>query len=410
VAGAVAAGREPLLELLAESVRRPSVSGTEDAATEFYRAWCADRGWSVHRQPLAGSRVVGAEEPRATERANLLVRPRAAAGGEGGCPTLVLNGHVDVVPPGDEARWSVPPFGGLRRDGRVYGRGAVDTKGGVAAALFACAALEEAGIRLGYDVVLALVVGEETTGIGTQASFDLLPEPAAAIVLEPTGNDVVPVCSGLLFFTIETFGRSAHTSAPWLGEDALSRLLEIHHALADLAETRNAGYAHPLLDGVPSAIPYVVGTLRAGTFRAAVPDHATMSGRIGIAPGEPVEHVKGLVEDLVARSPGGTARPPVVRWDNAGLAGWATPLDDPLVAAIGRARSEVLGRPALRGMTSGSDAAWYGARGVPTVLFGPGDLPAAHGPDEAVPEDAVLAAATVLALTLLDLDDTLGAR
>lgn len=402
VASAVAADREQLLEFLAASVRRPSVSGQEDEVTGFYRDWCLEQGWDVQEQVLAASSLGGAltGEPRPAERANLVVQTGLGAG-----PTLVVNGHVDVVPPGEDARWTMAPFGGLRRDGRVHGRGAVDTKGGIAAALFACRALARVGVRLPYDVALALVVGEETTGIGTRASFDLLPRPAAAIVLEPTSNDVVPVCTGLLFFTIETFGVAAHTAAPWQGEDALALLLDVHRELTALAQQRGDAYTHPLLDDLPTAVPYVVGTLRAGTFRAAVPDHATMSGRIGIAPGESITQVKALVEATVARAGRDASRPPRVHWDNAGLAGWETPLDAHLVTSMLRAHEDAVGGPALRGMTSGSDAAFYGGTGIPTVLFGPGDMAAAHGPDESVVEDSVVDAATVLALALLDIDD-----
>jgi acetylornithine deacetylase len=409
VTHAVAADRESLLEFLAESVRRPSISGREDDVAAFYRDWCVDQGWNVDVQPLSTSSLGGAltDEPRPAERTNLVVR---TGHGSGGRDTLVINGHVDVVPPGEDAQWTHPPFSGRRRGGRVHGRGSVDTKGGIAAALFACKALDATGIRLSWDIALALVVGEETTGIGTQASFDLLPEPAAAIVLEPTGNDVVPICSGLLFFTIETFGVAAHTSAPWQGQDALVLLLDIRRALAELADVRSAAYSHPLLDDLPTAIPFVVGTMQAGTFRASVPDHATMSGRFGIPPGESISHVRELVEEIVDRLGRDAVRPPRVRWGNSGSAGWETPLDAPLVTAMQRAHGDVIGGPALRGMTSGSDASFYGGRGVPTVLFGPGDMAAAHAPDESVEEDAVVSAATVLALTMLGMDEAAGVR
>ncbi|MEV7797148.1 ArgE/DapE family deacylase [Streptomyces sp. NPDC087512] len=393
---------EELLEFLAASVRVPSESGWEDRVTDLYVQWFEKRGWSMVRQSLATAGA--ASEARAEERENVIAwYPRPSDR-----PTLILNGHIDVVPTGPEHHWTHAPYSGKRTDGRVHGRGSVDMKGGIAAGLYALAALEDLGFDPKFDIAVQLVVAEETTGAGTRAASLKVPHPAAAIFLEPTAGAVVPINSGLLFFTVEVTGQAAHTSAPWRGIDAADRLIRIRQALTELATRRSAAYRHPLFADVPTAIPFAIGTMTAGSWRAAVPDHATMSGRIGVAPGEPLEDVKAAfqraVNEVTERDPWLRNNPPVVRWDHEGAAGWETPVNHPLIAALRSAQHRSQGQNHITGFTAGSDAAFYGARGIPTAVFGPGDVTKAHGPDEFVDERDVIEATATLALTLTRLD------
>ncbi|GAA3789442.1 M20 family metallopeptidase [Amycolatopsis tucumanensis] len=387
---------EDMLSFLAATVRDPSESGWEDRVTGRYADWFAARGWPVTRQPLEEA----SGEPRAAQRENLI----AWYPGRRGLPCVVLNGHVDVVPAGDEQAWSRPPYSGDRDGGLVHGRGSVDMKGGIAAGLYALAALDEAGVDLPFDVAVQLVVAEETTGAGTRAAVHQAPDPAAALVLEPTGGAIVPVSTGLLFFTVEVTGVAAHTSAPWRGVDAFDKLIRVREALAELARKRGAAYRHPLFADVPTAIPIAIGTALAGSWRAAVPDHATMSGRIGLMPGEPPGELRREVERVLAEVAATDDwlrdHPPSVRWDHEGLPGWETPADHPLITALRFAQRECAGAETLTGFTAGSDAAYFGSRGVPTAIFGPGDVTRAHAPDECVAEADVVRAAKVLALTL----------
>ncbi|WFR74358.1 M20/M25/M40 family metallo-hydrolase [Prescottella defluvii] len=165
----------------------------------------------------------------------------------------MLNGHIDVVPPGDVDSWTLPPFSGERRDGRVHGRGSVDTKGPIASGIFALQALRNLNVELPFDVAVQLVVAEETTGIGTRAAFERITEPAAAVVLEPTRGVAAPAGTGLLFFRVEIDGVSAHTSAPWRGQDAFLHLMRVHSALSDLADTRAEEQQERVLRGHPDA-------------------------------------------------------------------------------------------------------------------------------------------------------------
>lgn len=399
--------REPMLEFLSGAVRCPSVSGDEDTIHGFLTGWFDANGWTHETQRLhltaAGRAADPATEPRLDQRCNIVAWPRPP---RDHVPTVVLNGHIDVVPPGDVESWTLPPFSGMRRGGRVHGRGSVDTKGPVAAGVFALQALRNLEVELPFDVAVQLVVAEETTGIGTRAAFERITQPAAAIVLEPTCGIAAPAGTGLLFFRVEIDGVSAHTSAPWRGQDAFLHLMRIHSALSDLADARAEEHRNEYFADIPTPVPFVMGTVRAGTWRAAVPDTAEMAGRWGVAAGENLDEMRAGIEALVAKvdaDAGWGARPSRVVWQHE-LPGWQTDADTPLVQAARESVDAVRGSATpLVGMTAATDAAQYGPRGIPTIIYGPGDTALAHSPDESIEEDEVVASAEVLARTVLAL-------
>lgn len=400
LASAIDALRPELIALLQTSVRTDSPSGAERSAVDLHHDWIAARGWSVERRPLAAIPGIPAEEA-ADGRANVVARI-----GPDGAPRVILNGHLDVVDAGDRDAWSRDPFSGELVDGVVHGRGSADMKGGIVAALWALAALQRAGVEPRVQVELQLVVGEETTGVGTRA---LLAEESGtgllgAVVLEPTDNRVVAVNTGVQFFTVEVDGRAAHTSAPWEGVDAFAKLLDVRAAMIAVARRRSDAYGHPAFAALPTALPFAVGTVRAGRHRAAVPDGAAMSGRIGLAPGESIADVRAAfvaaIDAVAADDPWLREHAPRIRWDNAGLPGWETSDDAPLLRAVLDAQSTVTGTTRTVGFTAGSDAGQFGGRGIPTVVFGPGDVALAHAPNEHVRVDDVAAAALVLATAL----------
>ncbi len=399
--------REPMLEFLSGSVRCPSVSGDEDTIHGFLTAWFDANDWTHETQQLhltaAGRAADPATEPRLEHRRNIVAWPRPP---REGVPTVVLNGHIDVVPPGDVDSWTLSPFSGARRGGRVHGRGSVDTKGPIASGIFALHALRKLDVDLPFDVAVQLVVAEETTGIGTRAAFERIERPAAAVVLEPTGGIAAPAGTGLLFFRIEIDGVSAHTSAPWRGQDAFLHLMRVHTALTDLADSRAEEHRSEYFADIPTPVPFVMGTVRAGTWRAAVPDTAEMAGRWGVAAGEDLDEMRARIESLVAKvdaDAGWGARPSRVVWQHE-LPGWQTDAAEPLVRAVQQSIDAVRGSATpLVGLTAATDAAQYGPRGIPTIIYGPGDTALAHSPDESIEEDEVVASAQVLARTVLAL-------
>lgn len=389
------------IEFLVSAVRSPTISGDEYLIEPMLTRWLDAHGWSYLRQPLATDAQPLEHETNVERRANLLAWPWPRRAGR---RLLVINGHLDVVPPGDEDESQIPPFAGIRRDGWVHGRGTVDTKGPLVAAMYAVAAVRSLGVAaVSFDVCFQFVCGEETTGIGTRRAFDEVSAPDAAIVLEPTNSRIAPISTGLVFFEIAVRGLAAHTSAPWRGRDAFQHLMRIYAALSATAAERGARYRKRYPDyygEIPTPVPFVIGTATAGTWRAAVPDTARMAGRWGVAPGEDPGLVKKEIELIIAdidRAAQWPDRTDIV-WQHE-LVGWETDRDHPLVQSL-LAESPAGAR--LLGLTAGSDAALFGARNIPTVVFGPGDLALAHGPAEAVAEQSVVDASRLLARALLE--------
>lgn len=392
---------DEMLELLVRLVQIPTISGDEGLAVDTFANWFTERGWQLDRQVLAETQmattVAGSAELRLDERANLigwLVYPT-------GKPVLTLNAHYDVVPIVDLVDWTDEPFSGTRRDGHTFGRGTVDNKGGCVTALYAMEALSAAGVDLPFDVAVELIAGEETTGLGTVASLELPFQRLATVVLEPTQNAVVPANSGAIFFTVEIDGEAVHTSVPWRGHDAVRKLVDVYKVLQELGDRRAETHRHALMQHLPSAIPVVIGMFNGGGWRAALPAHASMSGRIGVLPGESVEDVKKImlseISALSATDSWLADNPPRVQWDNEGLSGWELDIDHPLVVAMteGQARA---GQPyRVEGLTTGCDAGTLHRAGVPVIVFGPGDLARAHSPNEFVRDDEILAATVTLA-------------
>ncbi|MGH3021956.1 MAG: M20/M25/M40 family metallo-hydrolase, partial [Gaiellaceae bacterium] len=185
--------------------------------------------------------------------------------GAGGGQSLVVNGHIDVVDAGERSRWTSPPFEADVRDGRIYGRGAVDMKGGVGAALFAIEALHACGVRLAGDVVFETVPDEETCAMGTIAAIERGYRGDAGLVPEPTGFDLWIATRGLLHGTLSVEGRSAHAEMnqpSWQdggGVNAIQKTMPLLGALDELS-ARWAGRAdkrHPLL-GTPAVHPTMI--------------------------------------------------------------------------------------------------------------------------------------------------------
>jgi acetylornithine deacetylase len=304
--------------------------------------------------------------------------------------TVVLNGHIDVVPPGDLAAWSTAPWSGEVRDGQVYGRGACDMKGGLACQLLAVEVLRAAGVRLRGSLLVQSVVGEEDGGLGTFATLRRGYRGDLAIVSEPTSTNIVTANAGALTFRLSVAGRAVHASVRTEGVDAIDKYLLIHTALRDLEVRRNKA-AHPLMQHLSLPYPLSVGTLRAGDWASSVPDLVVAEGRLGVALGEPVEAARAELEQVVAdvcAADSWLADNPVrVEWYGGQFASSVLESEHPLVALVSGAHRRVTGRnPAVHGAPWGSDIRLLtGIGGVPAVHYGPGDVRKAHGPDESVP-------------------------
>jgi acetylornithine deacetylase len=392
-----------LLDLLAV----PSVTGTaaeSDLQHILARQLEAmDLGvdlWSMDLRELrARPDFPGLEAPR-TEAWGLVGDTRDRGDG----PTLILQGHVDVVPPGDRAQWAGDPFRPRAAGDTVHARGACDMKAGVVAILAALAAIRTAGVRLRGHVSVHFVVSEEDGGLGAFGTLARGHTGDACIITEPTSGAIMTANAGALTFRIQVPGQATHGSTRYVGQSAIDAYLPIHRALARLETRRNVD-PHALMSGYLIPYPLSVGTLHAGDWASSVPDLLVAEGRLGVRLGEDPIQARNDLEACVAEACAGDpwlrSHPATVTWSGGQFASGQLPSGHPLAALVGDAHADVTSgpRPAVRGAPYGSDLRLYSAAGIPTLQYGPGDVRLAHGPQEQVrvSEIGIVARALVLA-------------
>jgi acetylornithine deacetylase len=319
-------------------------------------------------------------------------------------PTVVLNGHADVVPV-DEGEWTTDPFEPRWEDGRLYGRGAVDMKGGLVACVFAALAVAERADGLDGRVVVESVAGEEDGGVGAATAAAVNPYPFerdAAIVAEPTGFDLVVAAEGSLMKRLELFGKSAHAARTWEGESVLPHFERVRHAFADLERERADRVTHPLFEAYENPWPVNFGTVDAGTWASSVPSRLVSEVRIGVAPHETVDEVeaefRARLDEVVAESDWLSAHPPEFERFSVQFEGSEVDRSEPVVERVFEAAAnDGAADPTYRGFTGGTDARHYLGAGIPTVVFGPGSVDLAHQPDEWIRWDDVVRGSEMLA-------------
>ena len=323
-----------------------------------------------------------------------------------GARSIVLNGHLDVVSPGNEALWSGSPWSGHVRGGRLHGRGACDMKGGVACAVFAVAALQRAGITPAADVLVETVSGEESGGVGTLTTIVRGYRADAAIIMEPTRLRLCPVQAGALTFRLTVPGRSAHGALKRSGVSAIDNMRLLLAAIDDLERARHERFSHPLFHDPLQVAPVSVGMLRAGDWPSTVPNEAVAEGRFGVFPGESVDAARRALEQAIAdaaRADGWMRdHAPRLEWIEGQFESGETPLDAPIVRLLRDHHARVTGRPpAIEGVTYGSDLRLFTNHAhMPAVLYGPGDVAHAHAVDEFIEIDEILTACRVVASTI----------
>ena len=324
-----------------------------------------------------------------------------------GTPALILNGHVDVVPPGEPEAWTnSDPWHVREIEERWFGRGVCDMKGGVVAIIAAARAVSD--LQLTQPFAVHTVIGEEDGGVGTFATLRRGHTGGACIIAEPTAGQVVAANAGALTFRLDVLGRATHGSMRATGHSAISAFEMLHRALRRLEDERNTTPPAPF-GFLPW--PISVGMIQAGDWASTVPDRLVAEGRYGIMPGESFADAKAAFEGAIAQAAASdtwlAANPPVVTWPGGHFAAGRLPEGDPFgdqvstaVAAAGQPLPELIGAP------YGSDLRQYAAAGIPTVQYGPGDARLAHGPRESVALTDIVTTARTLALLALDVCGT----
>jgi succinyl-diaminopimelate desuccinylase len=297
-------------------------------------------------------------------------------------PPLLLTGHLDTVAPGDLSNWTHDPFAAELVDGKIFGRGASDMKGGVAAMVLALEALGREKAELAADVIFLGTVGEEVDSAGARHFFDRgRTEGVGAVVVgEPTAGDLIPAHKGALWLRLSTKGRTAHGSTPELGVNAIQHMFRLVEQLEEQLEL--AAPPHPLLRPPSMALT----TFGGGVQTNVIPDRSQATLDIRTVPG--LEHetilrkVNQVIERLSQKIPDFSAQVEVLN-DRPPI---STPPQAELITVAQAVYRDVTGRePKLRAANYYTDASALSvAAQIPTLIYGPGDDRLAHQPDEFV--------------------------
>jgi acetylornithine deacetylase len=345
--------------------------------------------------------------------------------------SLILCGHIDVVPVGARQDWSVDPFGAEIKDGRLYGRGAIDMKSGVAACIAASRAIRKAGIDLVGRLAIHSVVDEESGGFGAMDAVKRGKLAKAVLVAEPTWGDVLPAEGGLEWVRVTIRGKTAH--AGWRyneiypqmdeagrlepGVNAIELATRFITALRHYELDRARARSHPLVPaGLNTINPGVIhggagigdnGLPNIMTNPAIIPDVAVIDLDMKFLPNETSAEVRRDFEAFVHHFAQTDAwmrhTPPTIQWELGGLhfPAMNTPVDHPLVKSLVSHKSRLGKAPQVKGFVAVCDAAHYAGAGVDGVIFGPsGD--GFHGVDEYVDIESLVETTKVIAASVID--------
>ena len=426
VVEAVEASREGLQSLLRDLIAFRTESQAKEAThfpeearrcIDYVKGFLSMLGFEVEGWDVG---------PSATFAAHPLIVARLPGSGDG--RSLAFNGHVDVVPVGDRSAWSEDPFGGAIVDGRLYGRGATDMKGGLAAAMWATKVALEQGFRPLGDIVFHVVSDEEVVGNGTREIVERAPACDVTLSVEPTELKLCTAEGGLVHFRIEVEGVEAHASTRYLsvhaggndggGVNAVEKMIKIIVALQELERQWANAKSHPILPpGFDTLSPGIIvggpgggrdGRLNLFSNAGTTPNYCSVEYNLWFYPDESLEDVRAEVEELVSAvcraDPWLREHPPRFTWKVGNI--YFPPLDVPLDHPAVRTLADCLGRvgldPAPQGFGAATDLAWYGERNLPGIICGPGRLAQCHVADEYLKTEQLVLAAQLYGLMVTE--------
>ncbi len=393
--------------LLARLVRHRSLLGQEQSCLAEMEAVYRSLGlepWRVRVDPAALADHPGFSPPlidyAGRDPVVAVHRPRG-----GGGRTLMLQGHVDVVPEGAEELWTTPPFEPAVRGGRMFGRGAADMKAGIAAYVTAFKALQLAGLQPAGVVQMAAVIEEECTGNGALAAMLALDRPDAVIIPEPgPGHPALYVAEvGVVWAWVTVTGRPAHVREMHSGVNAIEAANAIAARFKGYeAEMNRAERRHPAFAADNHPINVNFGTIEGGEWNSSVPTRARIGLRVGVMPGHSCREVAREIEALVAEA-AVDLRGAVVKTEFKGFMadGCTFPPDQAVSRLVTECHRDVTGQDlrhyAAAGLTDARHYVLY--QGTEATCYGP-DSDNIHGIDESVGLDSLHAVTEALALAV----------
>ena len=405
---AVDAAFEEQVRFLADLTRLPSLRCAEASAQDFMAAAFARRNLAVDRwlidvadiQNLPGFSPVAVSYDNAWNVVGAW-RPRTPRG-----RSLILNGHIDVVPTGPLDMWSHPPFD-PRVDGDwMYGRGAGDMKAGLAAMLYAFDAIRAVGRAPAGDVYLQSVVEEECTGNGALACLQRGYRADAAIIPEPMEEHLMSAQVGVMWFQVKVRGKPAHVAVAGTGNNAIESCWPLIQALHRLEHQWNEA-GHPAFAGHQHPLNFVVSKIEGGDWTSSVPSWCTFDMRIGMFPGMNLGEVRAQVESTIAAAsandPFLSRNPPQVVYHGFQAEGYELPRGTEAQTTLARAHAAVTGEQLGEvASTATTDARFFGLyAGIPAMVYGP-KAENTHAFDERVSLQSMRRTTQAIALFIAD--------
>jgi acetylornithine deacetylase len=396
--------RDEMLGLLQTLVRVPSLPGREKGVQDIVAMEMKGMGlsldiWDPVDPALQSHPAYVPSEIPYNGRPNVVGTWKGAGGGK----KLIFNGHVDVVPTGEEAKWTHSPWSGDFADGKVYGRGSADMKAGCVVNLMVVKALQKAGVKLKGDVVLESVVDEENGGNGTLACVLRGYTGDGMVFSEPSGDFALGIAQrGAQFFRLKITGVEGSIEGRYDLVNPIGKALQVYHAVEAYSLMREATVSHPLYDPYYRVkVPLAVCKIHGGEWASTIPSACYLEGSIEALPGEDIERVKAGFKEYIARlglQDAWFAQHPIeVEWWGLRLESAEISLDHPLVQAAAREIEQVIGHAPIIGGGGGCDLrlpVLYG--NTPAVIYGPrGGM--VHCVDEYVEFEQVLTCTKVLA-------------
>jgi acetylornithine deacetylase len=403
IVDAVDALQDGNVDLLAALVREPSTLGREQGAQALMAGSLAELGLEVDRfaidegalRDLPGySPSIMSYEGR--ENVVGVHRPREAKG-----RSLILNGHIDVVPEGPAEIWSHPPYEPLVRDGRLYGRGAGDMKAGIAACVTAFRALRELGLAPAAPVYLQSVVEEECTGNGALACLHRGYRADAAIIPEPFNHTLMTAQLGVIWARLTTTGKPAHVLDTSAGCNAIEAAFAVMERLRRLEERWNEpAHRHPAYAGHSHPVNFNLGGIQGGEWTSSVPTRCVIDVRAGFYPGMTTAEVRDAILEVVGEAR--QALPGIgieVEWRGFQAEGCLVDRGHPMMRLLADSHRAVRGdEPVDLAATCTTDARFFNLYGnTPATCYGP-EADSIHGIDESVSLDSLRDVTRVLAL------------
>lgn len=406
IRAAVEARFDQQITFLADFIRIPSLRFAEGPAQDFIADALRGRGYEVDDwaialadlEPLPGFGPIEGDFTRARSVVGTH-RPARVQG-----RSLILQGHLDVVPEGPHDMWSTPPFEPVVQDGWMYGRGAGDMKAGTVAALFALDAIRAAGFEPAARVHFQSVIEEESTGLGALSTLQRGYRADLALIPEPSDLSLNRAQIGVLWFKLRVRGRPVHVASAGEGANAIMAAYELLQALRRLEADWNArAKSDPVYGDVHHPLNFNAGKIAGGDWASSVPAWCDVDCRMGLLPGWDLAtcraEIEACIADAARNNPFLANNPPAVLWNGFQAEGYVLQGADTAEAALAEALHAVTGTAlAEHKMTALTDTRFYGLYyGIPAFCFGP-RAQNIHGFDERVDLQSVRDVTATLAL------------